>query len=71
MTVAAAAEGVTGHQVLDGAPTARTATDDDPFTLGILHAREQATAGTNTSATRAARRRIGRAAQYLVRRVVS
>jgi hypothetical protein len=54
MTVAAAAEGVTGHQVLDGAPTARTATDDDPFTLGILHARKQATAGTNTSATRAA-----------------
>ena len=43
------------------------AAGDDTFTLGLLHAREQATAHTDASATRAARRRIGRAAQQLDR----
>lgn len=43
------------------------AAGDDTFTLGLLHAREQATARTDASATRAARRRIGRAAQQLDR----
>ena len=41
------------------------AAGDDTFTLGILHAREQATARTDASTTRAAWRHIARAARRI------
>ncbi|HEX5333538.1 MAG TPA: CHAD domain-containing protein [Cellulomonas sp.] len=60
-------DSVVARQYLIRLANAQRAAGEDTFTVGLLHAREQAAARTDTATTRAAWRRIARAARRLER----